>query len=38
VTVLINVFAGYIFLKEKDDLSKRIIAAILVIVGIFLLV
>ena len=38
VTVLLNVFAGYIFLKEKDDLTKRIIAAVLVIVGIFLLV
>lgn len=38
VTVLLNVLAGYIFLKERDDLVKRIIASILVIVGIFLLV
>ena len=38
VTVLLNVLAGYIFLKERDDLTKRIIASILVIVGVFLLV
>jgi len=38
VTVLLNVLAGYIFLKEKDDLGKRLIAAMLVIAGVFLLV
>ena len=38
VTVLLNVLAGYIFLKERDDLTKRIIASILVIVGVFLLI
>jgi len=38
VTVLLNVLAGYIFLKERDDLIKRIIASILVIIGVFLLV
>jgi len=38
VTVLLNVLAGYIFLKEKDDLGKRLIAAVLVIIGVFLLV
>ena len=38
VTVLLNVLAGYIFLKERDDLTKRVIASILVIVGVFLLV
>jgi drug/metabolite transporter (DMT)-like permease len=38
ITVLLNVLAGHIFLKERDDLIKRIIAAILVIIGVFLLV
>ncbi len=38
ITVLINTIFGYIFLKERDDLVKRIVASILVIVGVFLLV
>jgi uncharacterized membrane protein len=38
VTVLLNVLAGYIFLKEKDDIAKRFIAAVLVVIGVFLLV
>ena len=37
-TVLLNVIAGYVFLKERNDLLKRLIAAVLVIIGIFLLV
>jgi uncharacterized membrane protein len=38
ITVLLNVFAGYIFLKERQDPVKRTIAAILIIIGVFLLV
>jgi drug/metabolite transporter (DMT)-like permease len=38
ITVLLNVLAGYIFLKEKKDPLKRIFAAALVIGGVFLLV
>jgi uncharacterized membrane protein len=37
VTVLLNVLAGYIFLKERKDPLKRIFAAVLVVVGVFLL-
>jgi len=36
-TVLLNTLAGYIFLKEKKDPTKRIIAAVLVMIGIFML-
>jgi drug/metabolite transporter (DMT)-like permease len=38
ITVLLNVLAGYIFLKERTDLAKRLVAAVFVIVGVFLLV
>ncbi len=37
LTVMMNVIFGYIFLKEREDLSKKIIAAILVVVGIVLI-
>jgi drug/metabolite transporter (DMT)-like permease len=38
LTVLLNVFAGYIFLKERDDLGKRVLAAVIAIIGVILLV
>ncbi len=38
IVVLINTIFGYIFLKERNDLIKRIVASILVVVGVFLLV
>jgi len=38
ITVLLNVLAGYIFLEERTDLAKRLVAAVFVIVGVFLLV
>ncbi|XLQ19697.1 MAG: GRP family sugar transporter [Candidatus Moraniibacteriota bacterium] len=38
VVVALNVLVGYLFLKEKNDPIKRSIAAILVIIGVFLLV
>ncbi len=38
VTVLLNIIVSYIFLKERQDTVKRVVAAILVITGIFLLV
>ena len=37
LTVILNVIAGYIFHKEKDNISKKIIAAFLILVGIILL-
>lgn len=37
LTVILNVIFGYIFLKEKDNLLKKIFAAILIIIGIFLI-
>lgn len=35
--VILNVIVSYIFLKEKDNLFKKIIASLLVILGIFLI-
>ncbi len=35
--VIMNVLAGYIFLKEKSGIVKKIIAAILIILGIILI-
>ena len=35
--VIINVIVGYIALKEKDNLIKKIIAALLIILGIILI-
>lgn len=37
LTVILNVIVGYIFLKEKDNLLKKIIAACLIILGIILI-
>lgn len=37
LSVILNVIAGYLFLKEKDDLAKKIIAAILIIISVFLI-
>ena len=35
--VILNVIVSYLFLKEKDNLFKKIIASLLVILGIFLI-
>lgn len=37
LTVMMNVIFGYVFLKEREDLSKKIIAAIFVVLGIVLI-
>lgn len=37
LSVIGNVIAGYLFLKEKDSILKKIIAAFLIILGIFLI-
>lgn len=37
LTVIMNVLVGYFLLKEKDEVPKKIIAAILVILGIILI-
>lgn len=37
LTVILNVIVGYVFLKEKNNLLKKIIAAILIIVSIILI-
>lgn len=37
LTVLLNVIVGYIFLKERDSLLKKIIAAILIIISVILI-
>lgn len=37
LTVIGNVIVGYIFLKEKDNLPKKIFAAILIIISVFLI-
>lgn len=37
VTVILNVLAGYIFLKEKTGVTKKVIAAILITIGIILI-
>lgn len=37
LSVILNVFVGYIFLKERDDLVKKIISALLIILGIILI-
>ena len=35
--VILNVIVSYLFLKEKDNLFKKIIASLLVMLGIFLI-
>ncbi len=37
LTVILNIFASFLFLKEKDNLVKKIIASILIIIGIILI-
>lgn len=37
LAVILNVIAGYIFLKERDNLAKKIIAAILIVISIILI-
>lgn len=37
LTVIGNVIVGYVFLKEKNSLLKKIIAAILIIISVFLI-
>ena len=37
LSVILNVLAGYIFLKERDNLVKKIISALLIILGIILI-
>lgn len=37
LTVILNVIVGYLFLKEKDNLLRKIIAAILLIISIILI-
>jgi drug/metabolite transporter (DMT)-like permease len=35
-SVFINIFAAYFFLKERDNILKKIIASLIVIVGVYL--
>ncbi|MCI8760810.1 MAG: DMT family transporter [Clostridia bacterium] len=37
LTVILNVMVGYLFLKEKDNLLRKIIAAILIIISVILI-
>lgn len=37
LTVILNVIVGYFFLKERSNLTKKIVAAILIIIGIILI-
>lgn len=37
LTVIGNVLVGYIFLKERNNIFKKVIAAILVIISVFLI-
>lgn len=37
LTVIGNVIVGYLFLKEKKDLLKKIVAAVLIIISVFLI-
>ncbi len=37
LTVILNVMVGYLFLKEKDNLLRKIIAAILIIISVVLI-
>jgi len=34
LTVILNVVVGYIFLKERNNLIKKLIAGILIVIGI----
>ena len=37
LTVILNVIASYILLKEKDNIPKKVVAALLIIIGIILI-
>lgn len=37
LTVMLNVIVGYLFLKEKDNMLRKIIAAILIIISVVLI-
>ncbi|MCI9365506.1 MAG: DMT family transporter [Clostridia bacterium] len=37
LTVILNVLVGYLFLKERDSLLKKILAAILIIISVILI-
>jgi len=37
VNIILNVGAGYVFLKERDNLIKKIIAASIIVVGVILI-
>lgn len=37
LAVILNVLVGYIFLKERDNLAKKVIASLLVILGVILI-
>ena len=37
LTVILNVLVGYLFLKERENIPKKIIAALLIILGIILI-
>ena len=37
LTVILNVIVGYLFLKEKDSMIKKMIAAFLIIISIILI-
>ncbi len=37
LTVILNVIIGYIFLKEKENLLRKIIAAVLIIISVILI-
>ena len=37
LAVILNVIIGYLFQKERDNMPKKILAAILIILGIVLI-
>lgn len=37
ITTILNVFVAYFLLKEKDSLIKKVLAALIVILGIVLI-
>ena len=37
ISVILNAIFGYIFLKEKDKMIQKIVAGIVIIIGIFLI-
>ena len=37
ISVILNAIFGYVFLKEKDKMVQKIVAGIVIIIGIFLI-